>query len=100
MYALILAGGTGERLRPGVHFDSPGESEPLCRGGAFRKVFELVPPDVPFVIGTNGDNVTDQPLAPLVRSHRRSGAVATVMLAPLVSPFGLPRLGGRSRTRS
>ena len=153
MYALILAGGKGERLRPltsdrpkpmiplagkpilehqiewmrgqgvtdvvllcgylhevvlsyfgdgsrwGVHIDYSVESEPLGRGGAFRKGFELVPPDVPFVIGTNGDNVTDQPLAPLVRSHRRSGAVATVMLAPLVSPFGIARLSGRSRIR-
>ena len=153
MYALILAGGKGERLRPltsdrpkpmiplagkpilehqlewlrgqGVtdvillcgylhkvvssHFGDGSrlglriaysvESEPLGRGGAFKKAFQLVPPDVPYVIGTNGDNITDQPLAPLVRSHRRTGAIATIMLAPVVSPFGIARMGGRSHIR-
>ena len=77
----------------GVRITYSVESEPLGRGGAFKKGFELVPPDAPFVIGTNGDNVTDQPLAPLIRSHRRTGAVATMMLTPMVSPFGVARTG-------
>jgi NDP-sugar pyrophosphorylase family protein len=153
MYALILAGGKGERLRPltsdrpkpmiplagrpileyqlewlrgeGVndivllcgylhevvssHFGDGSrwglriaysvESEPLGRGGAFKKGFLLVPPDVPFVIGTNGDNINEQPLAPLIRRHRRTGAVATVMLTSMVSPFGIARLGRGSLIR-
>ncbi len=49
------------------------------------------------VIGTNGDNIVEQPLAPLLRRHRRSHAVATVMLAPLRSPFGIVRLSRGSR---
>lgn len=151
MYALVLAGGKGERLRPltsdrpkpmvpidgkpileyqmewlrregvtdvvvlcgylqqvisshfgdgsrwGLRITYSVESEPLGRGGALKKGFRLVPPDVPFVIATNGDNVTDQPLAPLVRSHRRTGVVATIMLTPLISPFGIARVGRGSR---
>ena len=153
MYALVLAGGKGERLRPltsdrpkpmvpiggkpileyqlewlrregvtdvvilcgylqevissyfgdgsrwGLRIVYSVETEPLGRGGALKKGFRLVPPDVPFVIATNGDNVTDQPLAPLIRSHRRTRVDATLMLAPLVSPFGIARVGRGSRIR-
>jgi len=150
MFAIVLAGGKGERLRPltadrpkpmvpidgkpileyhlewlrreGVtdavllcgylhqvvcsHFgDGSGwglrihysiEEAPLGRGGALKRGFCQVPASDPFVIASNGDNITDQPLAPLIRVHRRSKAVATLMLAPLVSPYGIARLrGGR-----
>lgn len=149
MYALVLAGGKGERLRPltadrpkvmvalagkpilehhlewlareGVsdvillcgymhhvisdYFGDGGrwglritysiEDEPLGRGGAFKLAFSEVPADEPFVIGTNGDNLHTQPLAPLIRSHLRSGAVATAMVVPLVSPYGIARVRGR-----
>ncbi len=151
MFALVLAGGKGERLRPltadrpkpmvllndkpilqhhlewlagnGVtdavllcgyrheaiqrHFGDGGafglrvlysvEDTPLGRGGAFRRGFQQVPATKQMVIGTNGDNIVEQPLAPLLRRHRHTGAVATVMLAPLRSPFGVVRLtrGGR-----
>ena len=145
MYALIIAGGEGERLRPltedrpkpmihlagkpilqyqvewlrqgGVtdivmlcgyrweairdHFGSGEkwgvriryslEEEPLGRGGALRQGFGLVPPTEPFTVALNGDNITNQPLAPLIRAHRRRGAVATVMLVRLRSPYGIVR---------
>jgi NDP-sugar pyrophosphorylase family protein len=87
----------GDGSRWGLRIAYSVESEPLGRGGAFKKGFQLVPPDVPFVIGTNGDNVTDQPLAPMIRSHQRTGAVATIMLTPMVSPFGIARMGRGSR---
>ena len=151
MYALVLAGGKGERLRPltadrpkpmvplndrpilehhlewlagnGVtdvvllcgymheaiqrHFGDGSrfglrvvysvEDTPLGRGGAFRKGFQQVPASERTVVGTNGDNIVEQALAPLLSRHRRSHAVATVMLAPLRSPFGIVRLSRGSR---
>ncbi len=151
MFALVLAGGKGERLRPltadrpkpmvllnekpilqhhlewlagngvtdaillcgykheaiqrhfgdgsalGLRISYSIEDSPLGRGGAFRRGFEQVPVSEKTVIGTNGDNIVEQPLAPLLRRHRRTGAVATVMLAPLRSPYGIVRLTRGSR---
>lgn len=146
MYALIIAGGEGERLRPltddrpkpmipvgekpilqrqiewlrgeGVtnlvllcgyradviqeHFgdgsrfdvsiDYSIEDEPLGRGGALRKGFALVPDAEEVVIATNGDILTDQPLTPVIRRHKRKLATATVMLTALRSPYGIARI--------
>lgn len=143
MYALILAGGRGERLRPftedrpkpmvevngiplighqlnwlraqgvtdviilcgymneiiidslkdgkeyGVNIKYSIEKEPLGRGGAFRNGFELVPKTEAFVIGTNGDNLNTQPLGPMIAAHKEKNASITVMLTPLVSPYGI-----------
>jgi NDP-sugar pyrophosphorylase family protein len=143
LYALIIAGGEGERLRPltddrpknmvpvagrpivdrqldwlregGVtdvvflcrykaevlqaHVDDGSkfglrahysiEPEPLGRGGALKLAYALVPADAPFVIACNGDILTDQPLDELIAFHQTKRAVATIMLAPLRSPYGI-----------
>lgn len=82
----------GDGSRFGVSIEYSIEDEPLGRGGALRKGFALVPKDQPVVIATNGDILTDQPLAPLLQRHRRKEATATVMLAPLRSPYGVTRV--------
>lgn len=154
MYALIIAGGEGERLRPltvdrpkpmvhvagrpilehqvdwlrdqgvanvimlcgyrsdvirdyfgdGSRFDIAIEysieDEPLGRGGALKKGAALLPADEQIVIATNGDIITNQPLAPVLQRHRKKNAVATVMLAPLRSPYGVTRIARDGQIKS
>jgi NDP-sugar pyrophosphorylase family protein len=149
MYAIVLAGGKGERLRPltsdrpkvmvalgdkpilehqiewlkkngvtdivvavghlhhviedyfadgspwGVRMAYSLEKEPLGRGGAFKHAYREVPPGQRYVIGTNGDNVHTQPLAPMIRQHEKTGAVATLLLTQLRSPYGIVQQRGK-----
>jgi NDP-sugar pyrophosphorylase family protein len=85
----------GDGARWGVRIAYSVETEPLGRGGAFKLAYRQVPSDEPFVIGTNGDNVNTQPLAPMIRQHTRTGAAGTLLLAQLRSPFGIVRQRGK-----
>ena len=87
--------GDGSRFGLRAHY-SP-EEEPLGRGGALRQGYQLVPPGEKTVVALNGDILTDQPLAPMLRYHRRKMAAATVMLTPLRSPYGIARVNRTGR---
>jgi NDP-sugar pyrophosphorylase family protein len=81
--------GDGSRFGLRVHYSV--EPEPLGRGGALKLGARLLPPDEELALGLNGDILTNQPLTPLLRHHRRKGATATVMLTRLRSPYGIAR---------
>jgi NDP-sugar pyrophosphorylase family protein len=81
--------GDGSRFGLRVHYSV--EQEPLGRGGALKLGARLLPPGEELVLGLNGDILTNQPLTPLLRHHRRKGATATVMLTRLRSPYGITR---------
>ena len=82
----------GDGRDHGLRIQYSIEDEPLGRGGAFRMGLGLVPEGEGLVIGTNGDNLNTQPLQPMLESHRASNAMVTVMLTPLVSPYGIATL--------
>ena len=87
--------GDGSRFGLRVHY-SP-EEEPLGRGGALRQGYNLVPAGEKTVVATNGDILTDQPLEPMLRYHRRKRAAATVMLTALRSPYGIAKVDRSGR---
>ena len=87
--------GTGERF--GVRIAYAVEEQPLGRGGGLRQALGRVPADVDTVIATNGDVITDLPLAPLLEAHRARPVLATVVLAPYVSQYGLVEVDDHDR---
>jgi NDP-sugar pyrophosphorylase family protein len=152
MYALILAGGKGERLRPltdtlpkpmvplggkpilehqvewlrqaGVtdvvflvgylwqtiqdHFQDGGgfgirahysvEESPLGRGGAIRQGMAQVPEAEESVFVLNGDIITAESPASVLSHYQqkksaRADHLATIMVVPMVSPYGLVTSG-------
>ncbi len=76
-----------QSLDMAIHFVP--EEEPLGRGGAFKQGLGKIDPGTELVIATNGDIVTDQPLDELIDAHRRFGGLATIMLSPLRSSYGI-----------
>lgn len=79
--------GDGESSGITAHYSF--EDEPLGRGGAVRKGLSQVPEDAGTVLVTNGDNVTDLNLADMMKIHRDADALASMMLAPYPSQYGI-----------
>ena len=152
MYAVLIAGGKGERLRPltnerpkpmvevlgkplmayqvdwligqgvdhfviscgylpeviedyfadgsslGVSFEYAIEQTPLGRGGGLRQGLQRVPASEALVLGTNADVLSEQELAPMIEQHRADANVATILLTPYVSQFGIVKSDGRKVT--
>jgi NDP-sugar pyrophosphorylase family protein len=79
----------------GVQITYAIEAEPLGRGGGFRLAMGDGPGSEP-IVGTNGDIVTNLDLAAVLRRHQAHGVMATDVLAPLQSPYGIVDLDERS----
>lgn len=84
----------------GLTVDCIAEEHPLGRGGAFRNGFERSGCTDPLVIATNGDVITDQPLAPIIDLHHTSNALVTILLTRLISPYGIVGLDDAARVTS
>jgi NDP-sugar pyrophosphorylase family protein len=101
---VFLCGYLGETIRDyfgdgrkfGILAHYSFEDEPLGRGGAVRQGLDLVPESEELVIVTNGDNVTDQSLDDLISLHRGKRAMATMMLVPYPSQYGVVDVGDDS----
>jgi NDP-sugar pyrophosphorylase family protein len=71
-----------------------GEPEPLGRGGGLRFAAAARVEDGP-VYALNGDELLDVDLEALLAFHRERGAAATIVVAPMPSPFGVVDLDDR-----
>ncbi|MBM3939776.1 MAG: nucleotidyltransferase family protein [SAR202 cluster bacterium] len=95
--AILLVGYKQEVIRqhfavervPGLTVECVGEDRPLGRGGAIRNGFEVADVHDELIIATNGDVVSEQPIADMLALHRETNALVTVLLTRMVSPFGV-----------
>jgi NDP-sugar pyrophosphorylase family protein len=78
--------GDGRRL--GINIDYSVEEKPLGTGGAIKKAFSKGGVRGTFVV-LNGDTITSINLKDAVGFHRSKGGVATVVVVPFRSPFGI-----------
>ncbi|MCX8252045.1 MAG: nucleotidyltransferase family protein [Dehalococcoidia bacterium] len=76
----------------GIRAHYSHEEQPLGRGGAIRQGLNMVPSDEETVLVANGDTITDLDLSLLTAVHRKRNAMATLMLTPHPSQFGLVHL--------
>jgi NDP-sugar pyrophosphorylase family protein len=93
---LACAAGRGDEFAEdlgglGVEIVPVEEPEPLGRGGGIRFAARSLASEGA-VFAMNGDELLDVDLDDLYAAHSASGALATVTVSPLVSPFGLVEL--------
>ncbi len=85
----VIQGYFEDGAKYGVEIRYAYEEEPLGRGGGLKLAWkELEPSDAP-VIATNGDIMTSFELAPMIAAHKEAKAMATILLVPFVSQYGI-----------
>ena len=78
---------------PGAEIVVVAEPEPLGRGGGLRFAAAGRKESGP-LFAVNGDELHDVDLEAMLETHRGNGAAATIVVAPLVSQFGVVELEG------
>lgn len=64
------------------------EETPLGRGGGIKQAMKMLG-EFSSVLITNGDNLWKLNVAELIEKHEERKAIATVMVVPLKSPYGI-----------
>lgn len=65
------------------------EETPLGRGGGIKKAMQMLSPDWKDVVVINGDNLWKLDLGGLIKKHEEKKAIATIVVVPLRSPYGI-----------
>lgn len=95
----VIASYFGDGARWGLRIAYAVEDEPLGRGGGIKHAWRMAQPTGDVVIATNGDIITNLDLGPVIAQHRTSGVLATLVLAPFVSPYGIVEVDEHNRVR-
>lgn len=83
--------GDGSKL--GVQIDYSVEETPLGRGGGIKKAMQSdLAKDAEAVVVANGDIITKVDISEMIKIHLDQNAIATLLLIPYVSRYGLAKL--------
>ena len=86
----------GDGAKFGLKATYAAEATPLGRGGGLRKALTQLNPVEP-VLACNGDVLTTLPVQPMLRAHRSSKGLATLLLVPYVSQHGIVDVDANGR---
>src|SRR3990172_1130104 len=87
----------GDGARWGMRIRYVVEDTPLGRGGGLKKAMQAVDGMSDWIIAANGDVITTLDLRAMTAAHEHSGALATVLLTPFFSPYGIVDIGDNDR---
>lgn len=89
--------GDGEKL--GVRIQYSVEKEKLGTGGGIKQALNYVDENEEDIIVTNGDIITTIDLKPMVEYHKETNFMATMLLVPFKSPYGIVDVDETNRIR-
>jgi len=89
--------GDGEKL--GVRIQYSVEKEKLGTGGGIKQALNYVDENEEDIIVTNGDIITTIDLKPMIEYHKETNFMATMLLVPFKSPYGIVDVDETSRIR-
>ncbi len=90
--------GDGKKFSINIQYSV--EEEPLGRGGAVKKAWELIDSKEPIIV-MNGDIYTEMDLNKAIKSHNeKKGSMATICIFPYKSPYGIVRLDKNGAVQS
>jgi len=89
--------GDGEKL--GVRIQYSVEKEKLGTGGGIKQALNYVDENEEDIIVTNGDIITTIDLKPMMEYHKETNFMATMLLVPFKSPYGIVDVDETNRIR-
>lgn len=87
----------GDGSKWGLNIKYSQEDEPLGRGGGIKKAMSYLPSDWENVYATNGDNLWRVDFERFEQVHISNGALATMMVVKLRSPYGIVHIDDLDR---
>ncbi len=92
--ALMEYIGDGKKYGLEVYYSE--EDSPLGRGGGIKQAMKHLKGNWKGVVITNGDNLWKIDLASMANQHEATGAIATITVVPLRSPYGIVEFNNKN----